>query len=208
MKKMRELKNDMERALATNQGSSAGAVGTARQSGGMESWLFTNNYKATTTADLATTKAFGSNVVTSPVDGATTGALAEATFKTMLASCWAQGGDARVVLVNTTQKAAISAFTGVATKYNEVKGAKQATIIGAADMYVSDVGNHTIILHRHVRSSVVIAIDPEYWAIAFLRRPFVEPLAKTGDGEKRQMLAEYTLVARNEASSGKVVACS
>jgi hypothetical protein len=30
------------------------------------------------------------------------------------------------------------------------------------------------------------------------------PLARTGDSERRQMLSEYTLVARNEKASGGV----
>ena len=30
------------------------------------------------------------------------------------------------------------------------------------------------------------------------------PLAKTGDSDRRQILSEYTLVARNEKSSGGV----
>lgn len=59
-----------------------------------------------------------------------------------------------------------------------------------------------------MRSSVVLCVDPDYWAIAFIRKPFVETLAKTGDAEKRQMLTDFTLVARNANSSSKVVACT
>jgi hypothetical protein len=63
-------------------------------------------------------------------------------------------------------------------------------------------------LHRHVRSSVVLAIDPDYWAIAFLRKPFSEEMAKTSDGSKRAMRAEYTLVCRNHSANAKVAACA
>jgi hypothetical protein len=146
--------------------------------------------------------------VAAPTDGTTTAAFAESMLKTAVNSAWSNGGDARVILCNTSQKAALDGFAGVATKYNEIKGANQGTIIGAADMYVSDVGNHTVILHRHVRSSVVLCVDPEYWSVAFLRRPRMETLAKTGDAEKRMIVTDFTLVSRNEKASAKVVALS
>jgi len=46
----------------------------------------------------------------------------------------------------------------------------------------------------------------EMWAVAYLngRRMVSIPLARTGDSERRQMLSEYALVARNEKSSGGV----
>lgn len=209
MKYMRELKNDMEYALVTNQASSAGGTATARSSAGMESWIADNATKATTTASAATT-GFTNGAVPAPTDGSTTGALTETTFKTALQAAWTDGGRPTVILTGATQKAVIDGFSGVVTKNIDMSiGApRQATIIGAVDMYVSSFGNHSIILHRHVRSSVVLCIDPEYWAIAFLERPFVESYAKTSDGEKRHMAAEFTLVCRNEKANSKVVACS
>lgn len=211
-KQMKELKNDIEYALTTNQTSSAGGATTARSSGGMESWIAStdnsgNGLRATTTAS-ASTAAFASSVVTTPTDGTTTGALTETKFREMFQLGWAAGGSDHVVLTSSTQKIAISAFSGVSTKYNEVKGNNRATIVGSADIYVSEWGNHTILLHRHIRSSVVLAIDPDYWAVAFLRQPFMEELAKTGDGEKRLLLAEFTLVSRNHKASSKVAACA
>jgi hypothetical protein len=44
----------------------------------------------------------------------------------------------------------------------------------------------------------------EYWAVAYLRPFQTIDLAKTGDSEKRQILAEYALVAKQEAASGIV----
>ena len=49
-------------------------------------------------------------------------------------------------------------------------------------------------------------LEIDKWAVAYLNgRNFISlPLAKTGDSERRQILAEYALVARNEKSSGSV----
>ena len=99
---------------------------------------------------------------------------------------WTDGGASSTVLVGATQKTAISAFTGIATKTTQIPNQKvRAVIQASAEFYVSEYGVHQIVLHRHVRPSVVLAIDPEYWALAFLRKPFMEKMAKTSDGEGR-----------------------
>ena len=211
VKLMKELKRDMEQAIITNQASSAGGSGTARSLASMESWITTsdnsgNGVRATTTAAASTT-GFSGGVVGAPTDGTTTAALTETSLKTSLANAWSDGGDPRVILTASVGKNYIDAFTGIATRFIDSSPNKQAAIVGAANMYVSGYGSpHMVILSRYMRSSVVLGIDPEYWAVAFLRKPFTEPLAKTGDGEKRQLLAEYTLVARNPVASTKVVA--
>jgi hypothetical protein len=146
--------------------------------------------------------------VTAPTDGTTTGTLQEAKFKEAIGLAWADGGDPTTVLVNTTQKAAIDAFSGIATRFVDVDRSAQASVIGAANLYVSDFGRHTIVLHRYVRQSVVLILDPAYWAVAYLDKPFMERLAKTGDGEKRQIISEFTLVSRNSNASAKVAGCA
>lgn len=202
VRKMRELKNDMEFDIVRNHASMAGDVGSARSSAGMESWIKTCiRYTATSTA--GTTPGFLSGVVAAPTD-ATQVACSEGVFKNALADSWAQGGNARIILANSSTKAVIDGFTGIVTRNINMVQAQQAAIIGAANVYVSSYGVHTVVLHRHVRGVTIMAIDPDYWSLAFLRNPFMEQLAKTGDGVKYQMISEWTLVCRNEAASAKV----
>lgn len=212
MKKMRELKRDVEKTLIGNQASSAGGDTTTRSCGGMESWIAStanggNAVNATTTAS-SSTAAFASNAVTAPTDGSTTGALSTTALNATLVEAWTEGGDPRIFLVGTAQKAAIDAFTSIATRMVDIDRKQQAVIHQAANVYVSSYGVHTVLLSRYIRSSVLLAIDPDYWAVGFLRRPKMEVLAKTGDGEKRQLITEFTLVSRNANSSGKVQACA
>lgn len=212
VKQMKELKNDMEYAIVRNQGSSAGGSATVRSSGGIESWIPStdnsgNGVKATTTAS-GSTAAFAANVVAAPVDGGTTGAFNETQFKAALELAWTDGGNPSTILLSSGQKQVASAFAGVATKTHNVEGRTKPVIAGSVDVYVSEFGTHNFNLHRHVRSSVVLCLDPDYWAIGMLRSPFMEELAKTGDGEKRQLLSEYTLISRNHNASSKVWACS
>lgn len=221
-KLMKELKRDMEFALVRNQASSAGGATTVRSSGGIESWIegptastvntAANAVAATTSAASATTIGFASGVVTAPTDGGTTpttGAFTETHLKLALQGAWEDGGDPRVILVGAKQKNLLDAFSGVATRMVDVERAAKASIIGAVNLYVSSYGSpHAVVLSRYVRDSVVLCLDPDYWAVGFLRRPFVAQLAKTGDAQKRMLAAEYTLICRNQFASSKVVACT
>lgn len=212
-KQMKELKNDMEYAIVRNQASSAGGATTTRSLGSMESWIAStdnggNGLRATTTSS-ASTAAFAANAVTSPTDGTTTGALTEAKFKEALQLGWAAGGRDHIILVEPIQKTAISLFAGISAKTTQIPNDKiRAVIQASADFYVSEYGVHQLQLHRHVRSSVVLCLDMDYWSVAFLRAPFSEEMAKTSDGSKRAMRAEFTLVSRNHKASAKVAACS
>lgn len=202
----KRLKTDIEFAAVTNQASSAGGTATARSMAGAESWISDNRILggASTTG---TTPGFASGVVAAPTDGTATGAgstISETNLLDALGAAWTDGGNASLVLCGTYQKRLIGGFTGVATKYNEVKGSNQATIIGAVDMYVSDYGNHSIVLDRHMRTRTVLCIDPEFWAMAYLRPIKQTKLAKTGDAEKRMLICETTLCAKNEKSSAKI----
>jgi hypothetical protein len=97
----------------------------------------------------------------------------------------------------------------LATRFVDVDRKSQASIIGAASVYVSSFGDpHMVILSRYVRSSVVLCIDPDYWALAFLRPFSTVQLAKTGEAEKTLIRSEWTLVCRNNAASAKVVGCA
>lgn len=212
MKQMRELRNEMEYALVRNQASSAGGSATGRSSGGLESWIAGtavggNAVLATTTAS-ATTPGFTSGAVAAPTDGTTTAALTIGSLTAALQLAWEDGGNDRTLLVGTTQKNAIDQFTGIAQRQIDVRPGSSAQIVNAASVLVTSYGVHTVYLHRHVRSSVVLGVDPDYLAISFIDRPFMEKLAKTGDGDKYQMLSEFALVVRNPNAHCKVVACA
>lgn len=217
-KLLKELKRDMEFALVRNQASSLGADATARASAGIESWIagptantagtLSNVVSATTNGASHTTPGFSGGLVSAPTDG-TTGALTIGQLNAALGGAWEDGGDPRVILVGAKQKQVIDAFTGVAQRQINVSSRAEAPIIGAANMYVSSFGSpHMVVLSRYVRDSVVLCLDPDYWAVAYLRKPQMKDLAKTGDATKKLLVTEYGLVCRNPNASSKVVGCS
>jgi hypothetical protein len=129
-------------------------------------------------------------------------------LKAALEGAWADGGNTDVILVGSKQKQVIDAFSGIATRFVDTAPNRQAAIVGAANMYVTSFGTHKIVLSRYVRSSVVLCLDTNYWAVAFLRPFRKTPLARTGEAEKMLLSTEFTLVCRNNAASAKVVSCA
>jgi len=203
-KKGKELKRDMEFALTQNQASYAGSESTARALGSVESWLFSVSGNVVDGTG-GTTPAYSSGV-SAPTDASSTNTISftEARLKTVIQACWTDGGDPKVIMVGPYNKTKASAFAGIATLYKDVPGKKQATVVGAADVYVSDFGEHMIVPNRFQRDRTALVLDMDYWKVATLRPIQQIMLAKTGDSEKREMLVEYTLVASNPNASGKV----
>lgn len=199
----RTLKRDMEHALTRNQASSAGGAGTARSLASLESWLATN-YVSEGTGTAQTTPGFASGTVAAPTDSSVAGTFEKTSLDTAIQNCWTQGGDPKIVMVGPFNKTKVSGFTGIATLYKDVPGLQQATIIGAADYYVSNFGQHAIVANRFQRDQTALVLDMEYLGVAFLRNMETEPLAKTGDADRTQLITEYTLEVKNEAASAKV----
>lgn len=219
MVKMRELKRDLEKAITNNAIASAGSASVGRTFTGMENWIggYLNNTAVgttvtastavtATTSTTATTPAATSGIPTTTLtDGTVATTWTAAILNLALQGAWSNGGDPSVILASAKNKTTLDAFTSIATRFVNIDAANQAPIIGAANVYVSDFGRHTVVLHRYMRDQVVLCLDPNYWAIAFLRRPMARELARTGDGTKYQIIAESTLVARNPQASSKVV---
>lgn len=195
-----EIKRDMETIITANQGQSAGNASTARTLGALLSYIKSNTSKngtATTGVDPVTVG------VSTRTDG-TTRAFTEAMLKTVIASVFTNGGTPSTLFVSPTQKQVVSGFTGLAAQRYQVPTTGQATILAGADLYQSDFGVLSIVPDRFMRSRDALILDPEYAALAYLRPFQTNELARVGDAEKTQILAEFTLEVRNEAAHGGV----
>ena len=194
IKSGRELKRDMEFTLVRNQAS---ATTTARATGGFECWISGNLTRANTgqTTDYSV-RGFSSGSVVAP-EGGSLVTFIEADLKTALGLAWADGGDPSIIMMSSKNKAWFDGFSGVATKYREVTGNKQATVVGASDIYISSFGTHYVKLNRYMRDEAVFCIDPEYVGVAYLRPMTKKDLAETGDGTKKMIVAEFANVILN-----------
>ena len=199
--KLSELKRDMEKMLLSNSSASAGASGTARQTAGLPAFLTTNVERGTGGANGTTSGTGSAGFPNAAATDGTARPITETLLKSVIASCWDQGADPSVVLCGSSQKQTISGFTGNATRFKEAEDSK---LNAAIDVYVSDFGELQIVPARHVRSTDVFVLDPNFASVAYLQTAKQEPLAKTGLSERRLISAEYGLQVTSEKAHGVI----
>lgn len=197
-----ELKRDIEAiSIGTNQFGVAGSTAAARKTATPLSYVRTNVDKA---GDGANPSALAAGA---PVDARTDGTtrvFTETMLKTVLQLCWAAGGDISTLMVGGTQKQVVSTFSGIATKTINQTAAKTATIIGAADFYVSDFGTISVIPNRFQRNRDAWCLDWDLVSLRYLRPFKKEDLAKTGDATKKMIVVEWGLQVNQEAGLGLI----
>lgn len=192
-----ELKRDIETILLSNQASSAGNSSTARRLGSVLSWLKTNTDFGASGADPVT---IGS---TTRSDGVAR-TFTEQLLKDVIRETYTNGGNPKILLVGPAAKQKVSTFPGIAQQRYMAPADAPTTIISAADIYLSDFGSISVVPDRFMRNTDALVLDPEYAAVSYLRPFFTKELAKTGDSEKTQIIAELTLEMRNEAAHGGI----
>lgn len=194
-----EIKRDMETSLLSNQVASAGNSSTARKLGGLQAWL-NSNYSG------GTSGVAGNLGTTARTDG-TNRTFIESILQGVVKSVYASGGNPKVLMVSPAHKQTVSAFTGIAAQRYMAPSNAPTTIIGAADVYLSDFGTISVVPNRFMTSTnscdeTAFVLDPDMAAVAFLRPFQTNELAVTGDNESTQLLAEYTLEVKNQAAHG------
>lgn len=199
VKLMAELKRDMELSMLGNYGAVAPASATAPVSAGVQAWLKTNTVFESAGSDPVYT-----TLPDDPRNAGTPDAFVEADVKEVMREIWVAGGNATIAMMGAVQKAAFSAFTGIADIRKDAPGTSQATIMGAADVYVSDFGTITVVPNRFMPADCAYFFDTDFWEVGYYDEPRWEDLAKTGDSKKKLLVTEWVLRCKNEASSGIV----
>jgi hypothetical protein len=192
-----EIKRDIETILTANQAKTNGtATSGARKMGSLLSWITSNVSKGSAGTNPT---GDGSDIRSDT----TTRTFLESMLQTVAQEIFSDGGTPKLLVVPPGLKATTSGFTGIAAQ-RYVTGAEPTTIVAAAGAYLSDFGLISIVPDRFMRSTDALVLDPEYAALAYLRPFQTIDLAKTGDSEKTQILAELTLEMRNEKAHGGI----
>lgn len=191
--KGKALKNDIETICLRNQAAVAASAGTAPTMASALSWIHTNTNKA------------GSDPTGDGTDARTDGtqrALTETLLKDVLTKIYVSSGEQPdTILVPPAMKPAVSAFPGNATRMIDAVSEK---IVAGVNLYSGDFGEYKIVPDRFMRARDLLVLNTDFWALSWYRPIRMVELAKTGDAEKRMIIGEFTLVARNEAASGGV----
>lgn len=196
-KKGKEIKLDMEYMLVgTPLAKVQRTSSVAGQAGNIFSYYKTNGSLG------ATGVAPTGNGVNTGTAG-TARVLTEQMILDASEKIWTEGGKANTIHTSSSLKKHISKnFKGRATQID--LDASNNTIAQAVDVYECDFGKYNIVANRWFKVDAVFMFDPSMHSLCYLR-PFTQfPLAKTGDSEKRQMLAEYTFRVNNEKSGALI----
>jgi len=189
----KELKRDMEHAMiGLETAKAAGSSSVARKSASVGTWYGpaspTNNYSKNGTPSAVP---LGTGAVA--IAGGTNRTYTEDLLKAGLKVAFDNGGNPDTVLMTASHKQLASAFNGVATKY---KDASDKVSIGTTDIYVSDFGEVAFVPDRFQNANRVDLLQMDMWSVDFLRPFQTEDLAKTGDANRKMILAEWTLTSK------------
>lgn len=197
-KRGKEIKRDMEAIFTGNTARSAGSSSVGRVTAGLGAWISTNVNKA------------GDGTDPTAVDGSdarndgTQRDFTEAMLKDVMQKAYTSGGNPSILMVGPYNKTVVSGFAGIAAQRYQAPTDGPTTIIGAADVYLSDFGALTVVPNRFSRERDAWCLDPEYASVAVLRPIQSVDLAKTGDAEKKMLITEQGLKVSNEAAHGLI----
>lgn len=170
-KALKMLKNDMELAVLRGSLACGGDVGVARQLLGIEHWL---------------------SLVTNQSGISLTGAILEDYFQMV----WDNGTEVNACYGSMYIKRKISGFTAGATKNFDQNDRR---LVNAVDIYEADAARIVkLFAHRHMSITGdvhhdVLCINEDLFKTAYLRKPFIREIPKTGDATKGEAVCEVTV---------------
>ena len=198
-KRGKELKRDLEAVLTDNNAQVAGNTTTARETGGLGAWIATNDIMGVAGSPASPT-GDGTDART---DG-TQRAFTESMLKSAMQLAFSSGGTPSILMVGPFNKTVVSGFAGIAAQRYMAPSDSPPTIIGAADVYLSDFGTLSVTTNLFQRERDAFILDPEYASVNYLRPIQNVELAKTGDASKSMLLCEAGLEVGSEAAHAGV----
>ena len=205
-KAARELKTDVDAAITKSD--TAKVSGATRRSASLNCWVRNAargtggedpDFDGDDTDTMGTQRPF--------LEGLMTGVIED---------CWEAGGKPSLIVAGPKQRGVFSNFDGLAnTVGSSIARSDRAsrTIVGTAEVYVSNYGTLSVVASRHLRlgggvDRDVWLLDPEMLGVAYLRPWQEQDLAITGDGKDRMMTVEWALQVSSTYAHGLVADCN
>lgn len=179
LKAMKVIAKDLELAVTTQGVAVAGTTETARKMAGIPGLVTTN-----VVSNAGTARVITRDLIT-----------------TALQDAWNKGGEPNKLIVSGGNKVNISKLTTSNTKNID---AKKKEIVEAVDVIDTDFGRIEIVASRFMPDTSILVLDPQYLAIAWLRRFKKTDLPSTDDALKGVIKGEMTLELRGEAGQAMI----
>ena len=179
LKAMKVIAKDLEMAVTTQGAAVAGTTTIARKMAGIPGLVTTN-----VVSNAGTARVITRDLIT-----------------TALQDAWNKGGEPNKLIVSGGNKVNISKLTTSNTKNID---AKKKEIVEAVDVIDTDFGRIEIVASRFMPDTSILVLDPQYLAIAWLRRFKKTDLPSTDDALKGVIKGEMTLELRGEAGQAMI----
>ena len=184
-KALKEIKRDQERAfVGVSQAAVTGSASAARKMASIDQ-MITNS----TTA--------GSNA---------TDPLTEAKLLVAGQDAFEKGSDPSVLMVKPADGLVIAGFTAASGRNREFASTK--TLVNVIDIYVGPFGTYKVVLNRHQMTTHAFLIDPSMFKQVVLRPYTRTLLAKNGDSDRHQIVAEISCKHMSFADSHMITGLS
>ena len=213
-KAARELKTDVDMAITS--GHIAKSSSATRRSASLDSWV-RNASRGTVGSGTsgAAPGTFDGDAVDTEAATTKQRAFTEGLLTDVIEDCWTDGGKPSLIVAGAKQRGVFSQFDGLntaaGTSGNSTARSDRAsrTIMGTAEVYVSNYGQLSVVASRHLRKVGTVdrdvwLIDPEQIGVAYLRPWEEQDLAVVGDGQDRMMTVEWTLEVSNTYAHGLI----
>lgn len=196
----KEQRLDIEKALFSNQARDAGTSSSPRRMAGLPAWIYTN----------ATAESGGSNPTGDGTDARTDGtpaAFSQTRFDAAMRSIVEQSGNMRAkkVYLSPFQMDVALGFTGNNNQRNDSGVARVTNDLVA---YKTPYGEVSFQMSLECRSRDVFILDESMWEIAQARPMSTKKMGTSGDNDKRFIVTELTVCAKNQKTSAIIPDCT
>ncbi len=196
-----EIKRDREYIiLSANQGGYAGAFDDAPLTASLHAWIKNNVSKASD----GVKPTYTAGVPAAPYTDGTTRLFTMAIVNEVMADCKKAGAKPKLLFVGPLTKQLVSTFatSSIVTPMFKQDRNEQTSIIGAADVIVTDFGLLTVITDLFQRERDAWFIDPSFIKTRTLRPYERVALSKRGDSDEVMVVNEWALEVTNEKALG------
>ncbi len=127
----------------------------------------------------------------------------EAKLDEVLEKCYNEGGEPNMLMVTPKHAMRLADFAAASGRTRDFGTGQK--LVKAVNLYVSPLGEVSVVVNRFLQNTTVLALDTDYWEKAVLDPMQVKDVPLAIDGEGKFLVTELTLVNRSPKASGKII---
>ena len=216
MKEMKTLKNSVELAALVRRVGRVGSATETPRAAGVPAWISTNFLGGTSAVAPTLTTGAAPTPTTAGTVGTARGLNEHLILRAKENIYTSAKDNANLLLLSPRLKQSLTGYlfsnssARIARPEQTFSPGKGATVMGAVDFWQTDFGTIRIVPSRYIpagaSASEVLLLNPEYWSMSYLTGFTTQDIPKDGDNRRKMLLVDWTVCAKNEASSAVICA--